>query len=134
MEILGIGPSEFVFIVLIAIIVIGPKNMKQAGRTIGHLLNRYVTSDAGKMVANTFREVANLPQRLMREANIEDFQKEADLMNVIAPPGGKRSPTSTLKTPQTRKPRTLKKSQAVDSVSQSLAEKTEEQADETKNE
>ncbi|MCC6567853.1 MAG: hypothetical protein IT315_01305 [Anaerolineales bacterium] len=133
MEILGVGPSEFVFIVLIAIIVIGPKNMKQAGRTIGHLLNRYVTSDAGKVVANTFREVTNLPQRLMREANLEDFQKEADLTNVIAPPVGKRSPASTIKAPQTRKPQAAKKPQAIDSVSQSLAEKTEEQADDTNN-
>ena len=33
MEILGIGPSELLFIVLIAIIVLGPKDMQKAGRT-----------------------------------------------------------------------------------------------------
>lgn len=134
MEILGVGPSEFFFIVLIAIIVLGPKNMKQAGRTIGHLLNRYVTSDAGKVIANTFKVVTNLPQRLMREANLEDFQKEADLSNVIAPPAAKRSPTSTMKAPHTRKPQAPKKPQALDSVSHNSAETIEERANETKNE
>ncbi|HMR99730.1 MAG TPA: hypothetical protein PKK96_05775 [Anaerolineales bacterium] len=134
MEILGIGSSEFVFIVLLAIIVIGPKNMKQAGRTIGRLLNRYVTSDAGKMVANVFKGVVNLPQQLMREANLEDFQKEADLMNVIASPADKRRPTSTTKAPHTRKPHAPKNSQNIDSVSQNSAKKTEKQADATKNE
>lgn len=132
MEILGVGPSEFVFIVLIAIIVLGPKNIKQAGRTVGHLLNRYVTSDAGKVVANTFKEITNLPQRLMREANLENFEKETDLQNMIAPPAGKRSPTSTIKAPQARKQPAQKMPQANDSVSQNPAETTEEQADETK--
>lgn len=134
MEILGVGPSEFVFIVLIAIIVLGPKNIKQAGRTVGHLLNRYVTSDAGKVVANTFKEITNLPQRLMREANLENFEKETDLQNMIAPPAGKRSPTSTFKAPQARKQPAPKLSQANDSVSQNPAETTEEQAGDTKNE
>lgn len=100
MEILGVGPSEFVFIVLIAIVVLGPKNMKQAGRTIGHLLNRYVTSDTGKLVANTFNELTNLPRRLMREANLENFEKELDLKNSIAPPFENKTRTSTLKSPR----------------------------------
>jgi Sec-independent protein translocase protein TatA len=100
MEILGVGPSEFVFIVLIAIVVLGPKNMKQAGRTIGRLLNRYVTSDTGKLVANTFNELSNLPRRLMREANLENFEKELDLKNSIAPPFEKQARTSTLKSPR----------------------------------
>ncbi len=134
MEILGVGPSEFVFIVLIAIIVLGPKNIKQAGRTVGHLLNRYVTSDAGKVVANTFKEITNLPQRLMREANLENFEKETDLQNMIAPPAGKRSPTSTFKAPQSKKQQLPNKPPAINSVSQNPAETHVEQADETKNE
>ncbi|HQX18207.1 MAG TPA: hypothetical protein PLA27_17445 [Anaerolineales bacterium] len=134
MEILGVGPSEFVFIVLIAIIVLGPKNMKQAGRTIGHLLNRYVTSDAGKVVANTFKEITNLPQRLMREANLENFEKEMNLQKMIAPPAGKRSSTSTTKAPQTKKQQPPDPPQAIDSISQNPAETTEERADDTKDE
>ena len=40
MEILGIGASELVFIILIAIIILGPKDMQKAGRTIGRFLNQ----------------------------------------------------------------------------------------------
>ena len=38
MEILGIGASELIFIILIAIIILGPKDMQKAGRTIGRCL------------------------------------------------------------------------------------------------
>ena len=38
MEILEIGPSELIFILLIAIIVLGPKEMQNAGRTVGRWL------------------------------------------------------------------------------------------------
>ena len=35
MEILGIGPMELFFIVLLAMIILGPKDMVKAGRTLG---------------------------------------------------------------------------------------------------
>ena len=41
MEILGIGTSELVFIVIIALIVLGPKDMQKAGRTIGKWLRKF---------------------------------------------------------------------------------------------
>ena len=74
MEILGIGPSELIFIIIIALIVLGPKDMQKAGRTIGKWLRDIVTSDSWKIFQQTSREVRNLPTRLMREAN-EELQK-----------------------------------------------------------
>lgn len=71
MEILGVGPSELVFIVIIALIILGPKDMQKAGRTIGKFLRDVVTSDAWKMFQQTSRELKTLPNRLMREANDE---------------------------------------------------------------
>jgi len=71
MEILGIGPSELVFIVIIALIILGPKDMQKAGKTIGKWLRDIVTSDAWKMFQQTSRELRTLPTRLMREANEE---------------------------------------------------------------
>ena len=44
MEILGIGAPELIFIFLIAIIVLGPKDMQKAGRTIGRWLLKIVSS------------------------------------------------------------------------------------------
>ena len=71
MEILGIGTSELLFIVIIAIIILGPKDMQKAGKTIGKWLRSIVTSDGWKMFQQTSRELKTLPNRLMREANDE---------------------------------------------------------------
>ena len=69
MEILGIGTSELIFIVVIALIILGPKDMQKAGKTVGKWLRDIVTSDGWKMFQQTSRELRTLPNRLMREAN-----------------------------------------------------------------
>ncbi len=71
MEIFGVGPSELVFILLIAIIILGPKDMQKAGRTIGRFLNQLVRSDGWKIFQRTSTEIRDLPRNLMREANME---------------------------------------------------------------
>jgi sec-independent protein translocase protein TatB len=85
MEILGIGASELLFILIIALIVLGPKDMQKAGRTIGRWLNQLVRSDSWKVFQRTSAELRNLPRNLMREANIEVAEMERDLRNAIDP-------------------------------------------------
>src|SRR5512141_1537336 len=75
MEILGIGPSELLFIVIIALIILGPKDMQKAGRTIGKWLRRIVTSDGWKLFQQTSREIQTLPNRLMREAALDELKE-----------------------------------------------------------
>ena len=53
MEIFGVGTSELIFIILIAIIVLGPKDMQKAGRTIGRFLNQLIKSDSWKIFQQT---------------------------------------------------------------------------------
>lgn len=74
MEILGIGPSELIFIVIIAIIILGPKDMQKAGKTVGRWLNGFIRSDGWKALQRASKEIRNLPTNLMREANMEEFQ------------------------------------------------------------
>lgn len=76
MEILGIGPLELLFIVLIALIVLGPKDMVKAGKTIGRAMRAIVTSDTWRVVNQASREVRNLPNRLMRESGLDELQKQ----------------------------------------------------------
>ena len=76
MDIFGIGPTELVFIILIALIVLGPKDMQKTGRTIGRWLRNMTTSDGWRAFRDTSREIRNLPNRLMREANLEDIEKD----------------------------------------------------------
>jgi len=85
MDIFGIGASELVFIILIAIIVLGPKDMQKAGRTIGRFLNQLMRSDGWKIFQRTSSELRNLPRNLMREANMEMMEAEKDLRRVIDP-------------------------------------------------
>jgi len=85
MEILGIGPSELVFIVIIALIILGPKDMQKAGRTIGKWLRSIVTSDGWKVFQQTSRELRTLPNRLIRDANEELNQIGKKLNNAANP-------------------------------------------------
>jgi sec-independent protein translocase protein TatB len=95
MEILGIGPSELLFIVLIAIIVLGPKDMQKAGRTIGKWLRNVVTSDGWKLFQQTSREIQTLPNRLMREAALDELKEvQNDLRQPIAAAGGPARPAT----------------------------------------
>jgi Sec-independent protein translocase protein TatA len=74
MEILGVGPLEIVFILIIALIVLGPRDMAKAGRTIGRALRKIVTSPSWQAVQQTSREIRNLPNKLIREAGLEDMK------------------------------------------------------------
>jgi Sec-independent protein translocase protein TatA len=83
MEILGIGPLEFFFILLIALIVLGPGDMVKAGRMLGRLMRKIVTSPEWHTVQKASRELKYLPNRLMRDANMEDLSKELSDINKI---------------------------------------------------
>ena len=85
MEILGIGWQELIFIVMIAIIVLGPKDMQKAGRTIGRWLNQLIQSDSWKVFQKTSSELRNLPRNLMREANMEMREAEKELRRSLDP-------------------------------------------------
>jgi Sec-independent protein translocase protein TatA len=76
MELLGVGPTEFLFIIVIILIVVGPKDLAKTGSTIGKWLNSLIQSDSWKMVQRTSSELRQLPKNLMREANLEKFQAE----------------------------------------------------------
>jgi sec-independent protein translocase protein TatB len=76
MDIFGIGPTELVFIILIALILLGPKDMEKAGRAIGRFLRDLTKSEGWRAFRDTSRELRNLPNRLMREANLEDLEKD----------------------------------------------------------
>ncbi len=109
MDIFGIGTSEILFIIIIALIVLGPKDLQKSGRTIGKWLRSIVTSDGWKMFQQTSRELRTLPNRLMRDANEElnqvgkEFKDAANLAgskpyNSITPPRPQPSPV-TIPTP-----------------------------------
>ena len=83
MNILGVGPLEFIFIILIALIILGPNDMVKAGRTIGKFIRNLVTSPGWRTIQATSRDLKYLPNKLMREAGLEEPLKEVseDIQN-----------------------------------------------------
>ena len=73
MDILGIGPLELLFILLIAMVVVGPRNLGKAGRSIGRFLNRLYRSENWRLINEASRNLRNLPSRLAREAAVEEL-------------------------------------------------------------
>jgi Sec-independent protein translocase protein TatA len=83
MEILGIGPLELFFILLIALIILGPGDMVKAGKTLGRFLRKIITSPEWRTIQKASRELKYLPNRLIREAGMEDLSKEFVEINKI---------------------------------------------------
>jgi Sec-independent protein translocase protein TatA len=75
MEFLGIGPLELLLILFLALIILGPKDLEKTAKSIGSGLNRLVRSDTWKTVTEASRQLRTLPNKLMREANLEEFQR-----------------------------------------------------------
>ncbi len=73
MEFLGVGPTELLFIIVIAIIVLGPKDMAKTGGQIGAWLNKFIHSETWKALRKTSDDLRNLPTKLMREDNLKKF-------------------------------------------------------------
>ncbi len=73
MEILGIGPLELLFILLIALIAVGPKDLGKAARSMGRLLNQLYKSEAWQNLGEASRNIRALPNRLAREAALEEL-------------------------------------------------------------
>ncbi|MBL8099825.1 MAG: twin-arginine translocase TatA/TatE family subunit [Anaerolineales bacterium] len=78
MEILGIGINELIFILIIALLVLGPKDMQKTGKTIGRWLRDLTRSEGWKMFQQTSQEIRSLPTKLIRDANTEinEIEKE----------------------------------------------------------
>lgn len=96
MEIFSIGPLELFFILLIALIVLGPKDMVKTGRTIGRFLNRLVRSSTWKTIQRTTQELKHLPTYLMRESNLEEALKDLPTPETLSKEAGLDKINTTL--------------------------------------
>jgi sec-independent protein translocase protein TatB len=74
-DILGVGPLELLFIIIIALVVIGPRDIGNAARSFGRFLNRLYRSEAWQMLSETARNLRHLPSQLAREAAIEELRE-----------------------------------------------------------
>jgi sec-independent protein translocase protein TatB len=96
MEFLGIGPLELVFVLIIALIVIGPRDMAKTARTAGRFLNRLYKSEGWRTFLEASRSLRGLPNRLAREAEREEFKELRELKKEMTQAG--QALTKDLKT------------------------------------
>lgn len=73
---LGIGVPELVFILVIVLLVLGPKDIAKLARNAGQWLYRLQHSDIFRLALKTREQLQQLPTELAREAQLEDLQKD----------------------------------------------------------
>jgi sec-independent protein translocase protein TatB len=78
MEFLGVGPLELLLIIVIALIVMGPRDMAVAARKLGRFLNQLYKSETWRTVMEASRSLRTLPNRLAREAALEELDEIRD--------------------------------------------------------
>lgn len=81
MEFLGVGPMELFFIIILALIILGPRDMQKAGKTLGRWMNNMVRSDTWKLIRQASNKIKYLPNELMRDAGLEDIKNASQEMS-----------------------------------------------------
>jgi sec-independent protein translocase protein TatB len=74
--IFNIGPLEFILIMLVAIIVLGPERMVVGARTFGRWIYKLVRSPTWRAIMSTSQEIRDLPTKFMRESGLEETMKD----------------------------------------------------------
>jgi sec-independent protein translocase protein TatB len=72
MKFLNIGIPELIFILVIALIVLGPNGIVKTARTLGKTIRKIIRSPIWAMMLDTQRELREMPTKLVREAGLEE--------------------------------------------------------------
>ena len=74
MELFGIGPLELLLILLLALIIFGPKDIEKTARSLGRSLYKLINSETWRTLTQASRKLKNIPDDLIREARLEDLE------------------------------------------------------------
>jgi len=75
MDLFGVGPLELLLVVLLALVLFGPKDIAHNARSAGRFLNRLYKSDGWRTMTQASSALRNLPHRLAREAELEQLDQ-----------------------------------------------------------
>jgi Sec-independent protein translocase protein TatA len=87
MNILGIGPLEIIVLLVIGLLIFGPDDLMKAGKTAGKFIRKVTTSEGWQSLKEITREIRAIPNRLAREAELEELQEELskETRNILPP-------------------------------------------------
>lgn len=128
MDLLGVGPLEFIFVLLIIFLVLGPQDMAATGKKVGRFLRTVTRSETWLAIKNMGDEIRKMPTRLMREAEIESYLAE-NPEKTIAPPPLKSKPVPGETEKEEQVSRGLKAWTTPPESEQTMAETKEDQPD-----
>lgn len=78
MKIFNIGALEFLFILLLALIVLGPRKAIKTAGDIGRWLKTVMQSQFWQDLVSTSREIQDLPRKVMDDEEIKKTIEELD--------------------------------------------------------
>jgi len=76
MQILNVGPLELIFFFLLAFILLGQEGMVGFAKKSAHWIARIIRSPYWREFVNTSEEVKSIPQKLIREAKLDQSLNE----------------------------------------------------------
>ncbi|MBL8045961.1 MAG: twin-arginine translocase TatA/TatE family subunit [Anaerolineales bacterium] len=76
LNIFGIGPLELVGIMVLLLLLFGPKDLVRMAREVGTLINRFTRSEGYQTIQQASQEIRNLPQKILQETELDAVQKE----------------------------------------------------------
>ena len=94
MDIFGIGLPEIIFILLVVVIIFGPKDLEKMGKTIGGAIFRFFNSETFR----NLRRIGDLPAELVRKAGLDEFRATVNstkITNPQNPPAGQALPPAS---------------------------------------
>ncbi len=78
MKLLNVGALEFLFILLLALIILGPRKAVKTAGEVGRWVKDLFQSDFWQELQRTTREIQDLPKKMMDEAEIQKTIEELD--------------------------------------------------------
>lgn len=72
----NIGPLEFILILVIMFILLGPEGMIKTARQIGTWIRQAVRSPMWTEIMGYSREIRELPQKIVKESGLDEDLKE----------------------------------------------------------
>lgn len=78
MKLFNVGALEFVFILLLALIILGPRKAVETAGEVGRWVKELFSSQFWQDLMTTSKEIQDLPKKMMDEAEITKTIEELD--------------------------------------------------------
>jgi sec-independent protein translocase protein TatB len=76
MKIFNIGPLELVFILIVALLILGPKDMVKTGAQLGKFVRKVIKSPIWHSIVSISNEIRDIPRKIVTDTGLDEEIKE----------------------------------------------------------